>query len=655
MRRNASSAVATAGQNSRQRSTPSSGWALCGTAAAAAAAVASASAHHQHKQNKEVLGVNNCWPGAYAYADASPAQCEPNKSSAQSENVPVQLQRSKRVPTRGGAARNVMLHRMRSFRARDMSEKYRVDWKTVLGEGAYGCVHPARLRATGEKVALKKMRKRYTNTSSFRTETDALLRIYDNGGHPNVAGLRDMYEDFSHFYLVMDLVSGGELFEHLIQYGSYSEADAARLVQEIASALAFLHGVGVTHADVKPENLLLCSKKKSDGTIKLIDFGCALVSHDNYDDDYSDDDEDWLDDDPPKLGTGTHTISVSGGQMASTGTTAYWAPERFMRDADGNRIIPDSSCDCWSLGVILYILLTGMHPFDLSGVSTDKEIEEQIKTDPRPPIQPELTGHLSPSAINLIQGLMEPDREKRLTAREMLSHSWVCGEKAATTKMADSAIKLARYKDLRTKVEAGIFAVLVDRGNRDATLSEASIASTPSGESELESDRAAEKESQSASILKRAFQVFDVEKKGVVSSDDLGRIVKAATGEILSEEEKIDMMVAASASSSSKAVGGGLTLSLSDFSELFGRLKHKHFPRGHVIFRAGEAGGGCMYFINSGKVEIQTRKGQLVARLKSGDFFGEGSLIDDKNVRFTTARCATPVDVIKIKKEEFDR
>ena len=62
-----------------------------------------------------------------------------------------------------------------------------------------------------------------------------------------------------------------------------------------------------------------------------------------------------------------------------------------------------------------------------------------------------------------------------------------------------------------------------------------------------------------------------------------------------------------------------------------------------------------MYFINSGKVEIQTRKGQLVARLQSGDFFGEGSLIDDKNVRFTTARCATPVDVIKIKKEQFDR
>jgi len=62
-----------------------------------------------------------------------------------------------------------------------------------------------------------------------------------------------------------------------------------------------------------------------------------------------------------------------------------------------------------------------------------------------------------------------------------------------------------------------------------------------------------------------------------------------------------------------------------------------------------------MYFLSSGKVEIQTRKGQLVAILRSGDFFGEGSLIEEEKRRFTTAKCATPVDVIEIKREDFDR
>ena len=125
--------------------------------------------------------------------------------------------------------RNVMLKSMRSLRGRSLNAKYIVDWQTVLGEGAYGSVHPARLRATGEKVALKKISRHYTNASGFKTETDALLRIFDNGGHPNISGLRDIYEDHNYYFLILDLVSGGEMFEHLISFGAYSENDAARV------------------------------------------------------------------------------------------------------------------------------------------------------------------------------------------------------------------------------------------------------------------------------------------------------------------------------------------------------------------------------------------------------------------------------------------
>ena len=71
---------------------------------------------------------------------------------------------------------NVMLTRMKSLSGRGLNEKYKVDWNTVLGEGAFGSVHPARLALTGEKVALKKISKRYTNSSTFLNETNALLR-----------------------------------------------------------------------------------------------------------------------------------------------------------------------------------------------------------------------------------------------------------------------------------------------------------------------------------------------------------------------------------------------------------------------------------------------------------------------------------------------
>jgi len=90
------------------------------------------------------------------------------------------------------------------------------------------------------------------NLTLFATgSSQALLLIHDSGGHPNVCGLRDMYEDNKHFYLILDLITGGEMFEHLIQNGAYSEHDAARLMTHVASALNFLHGIGIVHADLK--------------------------------------------------------------------------------------------------------------------------------------------------------------------------------------------------------------------------------------------------------------------------------------------------------------------------------------------------------------------------------------------------------------------
>jgi serine/threonine protein kinase len=462
------------------------------------------------------------------------------------------------------------------------------------------------------QVALKKISKRYTNTSSFKTETDALLRIYDNGGHPNISGLRDMYEDYSHFYLILDLVNGGEMFDHLSNEGSYSEADAARLLYEVASALAFLHGVGVVHADLKPENLLLCSKNRLDGTIKMIDFGCAVV----------------------QAAEGGPAIEPIDSSQIGTGTTGYWPPERFKEGP----IAP--AIDMWAVGVILYIMLTGAHPFDPTGDSTDEEVKERIKASPRPPLDEEYVGHLSESAVDLIKKLMEPDPQRRMSAYDLLHHPWVQGETATTEKMEDSDKKISRFQDLRHKLETSIFAILVNQGHRDMTLSEAKPVQKRVSEGGPVG---------SVPIMKLVFDVFDEDGKGYISGDDIGRLVTAHTGEVLNSADTDEFLKTRNEKSDSAP-----NVSLSDFQKLFSGLKHKHYPRGHHIFTAGDP-GTSMYFLCSGKVEIQTRKGQLVAILRSGDFFGEGSLLDAEAIRFTTSKCATPVDVIEIKRKDFDR
>jgi predicted Ser/Thr protein kinase len=130
-----------------------------------------------------------------------------------------------------------------------LTSKYEVQWGEFLGEGAFGQVFLAKDRKTGEAVAVKKMPQNMTDNVSFQREMDALLRLRDEGGHPHICGLRENYEEDEHYYLVLDLVSGGEMFDHLCEKGAYSEADAARLVREVASALSFMHGIGIVHGE----------------------------------------------------------------------------------------------------------------------------------------------------------------------------------------------------------------------------------------------------------------------------------------------------------------------------------------------------------------------------------------------------------------------
>lgn len=198
------------------------------------------------------------------------------------------------------------------------------------------------------------------------------------------------------------------MYDHLTKYGAYSEANAARLMYEIASALVFLHEVGVVHVDLKTENLLLDSEQRIDGVIKMIDFGCAAVCN--------------------KDGS----VSADAPSANSNGTTAYWPPERFQTVTAA-----EPAMDMWAVGVILYIMLTGAHPFDLHDDASDEEIEDQIQDNPYPPLGEGFTDHLSESAVGLIQRLMEPNPVKRMTAHELINHSWVRETVSSEVKVTD--------------------------------------------------------------------------------------------------------------------------------------------------------------------------------------------------------------------------
>ena len=124
---------------------------------------------------------------------------------------------------------------------------YKVDWKKPLGQGGFGAVYAATNRKTGETVALKQISKKYTDNVGFQREMEAFLHLRRAGGHPNICGLHENFDEGNYFYFSLDLISGGEMFDHLIAHGAYSEEDASRLIREVASALDFCHGIGFVH------------------------------------------------------------------------------------------------------------------------------------------------------------------------------------------------------------------------------------------------------------------------------------------------------------------------------------------------------------------------------------------------------------------------
>lgn len=115
----------------------------------------------------------------------------------------------------------------------------------IIGEGGFGKVYRATQRSNGREVALKRIPKEWTENDEFQREVNVLCRLNDGGGHPNICKLYDVFENDDEYWLSMELIEGGEVFEHLIERGAYSEAMAATFLRQFAEALAYMHSAGV--------------------------------------------------------------------------------------------------------------------------------------------------------------------------------------------------------------------------------------------------------------------------------------------------------------------------------------------------------------------------------------------------------------------------
>lgn len=262
----------------------------------------------------------------------------------------------------------------------DFKKKY--EYICMLGNGSFGKVRLYRDKFCKEmKYAIKTIKKEGISAylRDCIIEEVNILRDLD---HPNIIKYYETYEDDYYINIVMEYLSGEDLFKVIAmkKYNNYTEKDACDIIKHIFKALAFIHNKKIVHRDIKPENILF-SIPGDFRTLKLIDFGLS-----------------------------THTLGKNG---KSVGSPYYMAPEII----DGSYTF---KTDIWSVGVILYVLMTGKYPY--TG-QDQEEVFYNIKNkeyNMKPINQSQCTKY----AKDLISKLLVKEEKERLSIEEALDHPW---------------------------------------------------------------------------------------------------------------------------------------------------------------------------------------------------------------------------------------
>lgn len=200
------------------------------------------------------------------------------------------------------------------------------DIKALIGRGSFSRVVRVEHKSTRQPYAIKMIETRYREG---REVCESELCVLRRVRHTNIIQLMEVFETAERVYMVMELATGGELFDRIIARGSFTERDATRVLQMVLEGVKYLHTLGITHRDLKPENLLYYHPG-ADSKIIITDFGLASSRK-----------------------KGDECL-----MKTTCGTPEYIAPEILVRKPYTNAV------DMWALGVISYILLSGTMPFE---------------------------------------------------------------------------------------------------------------------------------------------------------------------------------------------------------------------------------------------------------------------------------------------------
>jgi len=288
------------------------------------------------------------------------------------------------------------------------------DITTLLGSGTFSDVKLGIEKSTGKEWAVKIISKK-GDVKERRLEIIATeINILEAVHHKNIVNLKEYFETDSTYYLVMEKITGGELFDKIVELTSYSEKDASNITKQILEGVQHLHEKRIIHRDLKPENLLL-SSKDLDADLKITDFGLSQIF------------------DPDTEIKMTRAV----------GTPGYIAPE--VLDLLENGEPYGKEVDLWGVGVILYILLCGFPPFY---GEDEEEVYDKIQAGAFAYPSPYWDA-ISSSAKDLINHLLTINPPARYTAEQALAHPWIAGDDNNVGNLTQTIEQLKKFNAKR--------------------------------------------------------------------------------------------------------------------------------------------------------------------------------------------------------------
>jgi len=305
---------------------------------------------------------------------------------------------------------------LKSFFNRDECEKYYKLGKT-LGQGSFATVKIGVAKEDGSKWAIKIIKKSSLgpeDEEALRTEVEILSAL----NHAHIVKLKQVFDCAQNFYMVMEVCSGGELFDRIVEKEHYTEEEARKCIVEVTNALAYIHGQNIAHRDLKPENLLY-NNPTDTAVIKIADFGLAKLLDAN---------------------TLMHT---------ACGTPGYVAPEILEGRGYGIEV------DMWSLGVIAYILLCGFPPFY---DENQRQLFRQIRAGRYDYPSPHWD-HVSDLAKDLVSSMLVLDPKRRAKTEDVLNHPWVCETQPSHQRHLPMFRDAMRQYNIRRKFKASVVAI----------------------------------------------------------------------------------------------------------------------------------------------------------------------------------------------------